>query len=158
MHAGIQFVALALSGLLAGNELGTLIGAHPALRALPPKSEIAAEQALTGHLAKIMPVYTSVTLAAVVAAGIDRRGTEELRLTAAAASALVAMLAVTGLGNVPLNKRTMSYLVDGEVDGWQEIRRRWDRLHTARVVLDVGAFACLAKAALTSGQEPSVPG
>jgi hypothetical protein len=58
------------------------------------------------------------------------------------------MLAITGVGNIPLNRRTMSYPGDGDAQGWATIRRRWERLHIARVLLDLTAFACLAAAAL----------
>ena len=50
-----QFAGLGLTGLLAGNELGTLVGFHPAIRALPLRSQIESERALTGRLGKIMP-------------------------------------------------------------------------------------------------------
>lgn len=149
----VQFAALSLSGLLAGNELGTLIAAHPALRALPLKSQIEAERALTGHLGKVMPFYTGATLTAVGAAAIDRAGEPGFRPTAGAAAAIAAMLAITGTGNIPLNKRTMSYPIDGEARGWSEIRRRWERLHRARVLLDLAAFGCLAAVALGAGAD-----
>lgn len=142
----VQFAALSSSGLLAGNELATLIGLHPALRALPLDRQIEAEQALTGQLAKIMPVYTSATLVAVGAAALDRVGQRGFAPTLAGAAAIVTMLAVTGLGNIPLNKATMSYPIGGDAAGWVAIRRRWERLHRIRVILDVGAFACLAAA------------
>lgn len=143
----VQFAALSLSGLLAGNELGTLIGLHPALRALRLDHQIEAEQALTGRLAKIMPIYTTATLIAVGAAAVDRVGRRGVAPTLGAGAAISAMLAVTGLGNIPLNKATMSYPVDGDAAGWAAIRRRWERLHLVRVQLDLGAFACLAAAA-----------
>ena len=145
----VQFAALTLSGLLAGNELGTLIGLHPALKTLPLKQEIPSEQALTGHLMKIMPVYTSSTLIAVVAAAVDRAGRRGFGLTLGAAAATAAMLAVTGVGNIPLNKRTMAYPIDGDEAGWAAIRRRWERLHGVRVLFDMAAFGALAAAALT---------
>ncbi|MBA2528722.1 MAG: DUF1772 domain-containing protein [Euzebyales bacterium] len=143
----IQFAALSLSGLLAGNELGTLIGLHPALRALPLDHQIAAEQALTSRLAKIMPIFTSATLIAVCAAAVDRAGRRGFASTLGAAAAITAMLAVTGLGNIPLNRATMSYPIEGDAAGWVAIRRRWERLHGVRVLLDLGAFGCLAAAA-----------
>lgn len=153
MARKIQFAALSLSGLLAGNELGTLIGLHPALRTLPLRTEIESEQVLTGHLMKIMPFYTSATLLAVGTAALDRAGKPGFRPTLAAAAAIATMLAITGLGNIPLNRRTMSYPVDGPAQGWTEIRRRWELLHSARVLLDAAAFGCLAVAALDVGRD-----
>jgi len=153
MGKRIQLAALSLSGLLAGNELGTLIGLHPALRALPLRTEIESEQALTGHLMKVMPLYTSATMLAVGAAAVDRAGKPGFRATLAAAGATATMLAITGVGNIPLNRRTMSYPGDGDAQGWATIRRRWERLHIARVLLDLTAFACLAAAALDAHRQ-----
>lgn len=153
MRTTIQFAALASTGLLAGNELATLIAAHPAVETLPLRARIEAEQALTDRLATIMPIYTSGTLLAVVAAAVDRARTPRFAPTAAAAGAIAAMLAVTGLGNIPLNRRTMDYPVDGDAPGWTEIRRPWERLHRVRVLLDLAAFGCLVATALATGRD-----
>ncbi len=152
MNKAVQFVGLGMSGLLAGNELATLIGLHPALRALPPSARIEAERTLTTRLGKIMPFYMSATVASVIAAAVDRRGTPGVRLTGSAAAASLLMLAITLTGNVPLNARTVAYPADGDPAGYAAVRRRWERLHTARVLLDVGAFAALTTAALADDQ------
>jgi hypothetical protein len=151
----VQIVGLSLSGLLAGNELRTLIGLHPAMRTLPLDREIESEQALTGYLARIMPVYTTATLIAVGAAAVDRLGRRGFPSTLGAASAIAAMPAVTRLGNMPLNRQTMSYPAGGDAAGWRAIRRRWERLHTVRVVLDLAAFGCLTAAAFQDSQRSS---
>lgn len=135
-----------MTGLLAGNEVGTLIGSHPALRALPLPTEIEAERAITQHLGRVMPVYMVATLAAAGAAAADRRGERGTRRAAAGASASAAMLAITLIGNVPLNQRTADFSSYGDEQAWNAIRRRWERLHTARVLLDLAAFGCFTSA------------
>ncbi len=52
---------------------------------------------------------TSATMLAVGAAAVDRAGKPGFRATLAAAGATAIMLAITGVGNIPLNRRTMSY-------------------------------------------------
>ena len=148
MKKPVQFVGVTVTGLLAGNELGTLIGFHPAVRGLPLRSQIEAEQALTTRLGRIMPFYMTGTVIAAVAAAVDRRGGQGVRLASAAASASVLTLAITLIGNVPLNERTLDYPAHGGAAGWATIRRRWERLHLARVALDVAAFTALTTAAL----------
>lgn len=135
-----------MTGLLAGNEMGTLIGSHPALRKLPVSVEVEAERALTRHLGKIMPFYMTATLAAVGAAAIERRGRRGARRVAGGAAASAGMLAITLIGNLPLNKHTVAYPSDGDEQAWRALRLRWQRLHTARVLLDLTAFGCLASA------------
>jgi hypothetical protein len=148
MTKAVQFVGMTMTGLLAGNEVGTLIGIHPALRALPLRAEIEAEQALNGRLTRFMPFYLSGTVLAAVAAAADRRGGPGFRRAAAAAGASALMLGITLVGNVPLNSRTLSYPGAGDAAGWSAIRRPWERLHVARVLLDLAAFAALVSAAL----------
>lgn len=149
MTRGVQLAGLTMTGLLAGNEVSTLIGFHPALRALPLPAQIQAEQALNARLVRIMPFYVTGTVIAACAAAVDRRGSgSDVELTATAAVATSLMLAITLLGNVPLNRATLAYPSDGDPAGWAAIRRRWERLHTARVLLDLTAFAALATAAL----------
>jgi len=146
MTTAIQGAAVTMTGLLAGNELGTLIGSHPALRTLSPQAEMEAERALTRQLGKVMPYYMTGTLVTAVAAAVDRRGREGAGRAAAGATASGAMLLITLLGNVPLNKRTLDYAGDGDQEGWEQIRRRWERLHSVRVLLDLAAFGCFASA------------
>ncbi len=136
------------TGLLAGNELGTLIGFHPAIRALPLRSQIESERALTGRLGKIMPFYTGASLLTASVAAADRRGRRGFGLAMLAAGATAGMVIITLVAELPLNKRTVGYPLDGDAHEWSAIRRRWERFHQVRVALDLIAFGCLAAAAL----------
>lgn len=148
MHKPVQLVAVTMTGLLAGNEVGTLIGMHPALRELPLSAQIQAEQALTAHLGKVMPIYMTGTVLAAVAAAVDWRGEPGFALAVSAAGASVLMLGITLAGNVPVNHQTLAYPRNAAPAGWSAIRRRWEKLHAARVVLDLAAFLALTTAVL----------
>lgn len=148
MSKTVQFAGITMTGLLADNEFGTLIGSHPALRSLPLQSRIMAKQALTAQLGKIMPFYMTGTVVAAVSAALDRHGTADRRLPALAAGATLLALGITLRGNVPLNARTAGYPSDGTEAGWVDIRSRWERLHTARVLLNFVAFGALTTSAL----------
>ncbi len=143
-----QFAGLIISGMLAGNEFGTLVGFHPAIRTLPVRSQIESERALTGRLGKIMPFYIGASLIATSSAAIDRRGRNGLGLALVSAGATAGMLLITLAAELPLNKLTVEYPSDGGAQDWSAIRRRWERFHQARVVLDITAFGSLAVAAL----------
>src|SRR5829696_4596972 len=99
----VVFAGVFLSGLLAGNELATLIAFHPALHRLPLRSQVEAERALTDCLGRIMPVYMSATLAAAIAAAIATAGRPGFAFALGAALALGGMLAITLTQNLPLN-------------------------------------------------------
>ena len=62
----------------------------------------------------------------------------------------VAMLAVTFAGNMPVNRRMLEINVD-TVSGEElmELRRRWDRFHAARNVLNLLGFASALLGALS---------
>jgi uncharacterized membrane protein len=142
----ILVLSVLLLGLLAGNELATLIAFHPALRHIPLRAQVEAERALTRLLGAIMPVYMTAALVAAVAAAVALAGEDEFGFALAAAVALGAMLAITLTRNVPLNRRTVEFPPEGDERAWAAIRRPWERLHAVRVALDLGAFACLAAA------------
>lgn len=148
MHKPVQMLAVTMTGLLAGTELCTLVGVHPALRQLPLPAQISAEQELTARLGRVMPLYMVATVAAAGAAAVDWHGEPGFALAASAAGAGVVMIGITVVGNVPLNRRTSAYLPDGEPSEWSAIRRRWRALHAARVLLDVAAFVGLVSAVL----------
>lgn len=146
MSTFVAAAAVVLSGLLAGNELGTLAVSHPVIEKLPLRDRVAAEQQLTRRLARIMPFAMTVTIVVTVAAAVLLAGGPGLPFALVAAVALILMLIVTLLGNVPLNVRTGRFPPDGTVEEWRAIRGRWEQLHTVRVVLDLVAFGCLVAA------------
>jgi uncharacterized membrane protein len=150
VNDALVVVGVVVTGLLAGNELGTLAALHPALRALPLPTQVAAERALTHRLRRIMPVAMTATLVAAAAAAVSLAGDPGFPLGVVAAAALAAMLAVTLVGNMPLNLRTEAFPDQGDAAEWRAIRGRWERLHLVRVALDLVAFACLVTALATS--------
>ena len=88
----------------------------------------------------------TAALALAVAAAFASVGRPAFAFALAAAVALGAMLIITLTQNLPLNKRTVEFPIDGDASIWSEIRRRWERLHVVRVVLDIAAFTCLTAA------------
>ncbi len=58
------------------------------------------------------------------------------------------MVAITLAGNMPINLRVFRWDEErGDTSEWRALRRRWDRLHTARIALDSAAFALITVAA-----------
>jgi hypothetical protein len=66
----------------------------------------------------------------------------------------VAMLAVTFAGNMPINRRVLE-LDPATVsrEEFIELRRRWDRFHAARNVLNFLGFASALLGALSEGED-----
>ncbi len=57
------------------------------------------------------------------------------------------MLAITLIGNMPRNVRVLRWDEEhGDPDEWRRIRRRWDRLHGVRILLDSAGFTLITLA------------
>ena len=144
---------LMLAGMLTGNEFGSRVIAHPAMTDLPPRAHLHAEQALTRRYGRIMPLFMTTTLASYVPviALEPQRSSRRTLLTAVGMACYTAMLAVTLTRNVPLNNRLLELTPHDTPDQeFLELRARWNRLHTARTLLNVAGLASTALAALTT--------
>jgi uncharacterized membrane protein len=148
-----RFVNLVLAGMLTGNELGSWVTVHPALGDLPPQAHMQGEQAVTRRYGRIMPVFMTATIASffpVLALTRDRESSS-FRFSFAGMLCYVTMLAVTLTGNVPINRRLLELLPDSTPrEEFLELRARWDRLHTARNLLNMVGFALSVLGALSS--------
>jgi len=153
IHRTTRLANLVLAGMLTGNEFGSRVIAHPALRELAPRAHLHAEQALTRRYGQVMPVFMTATLGSfvpLIALEPDRTSRRSL-LTAGAMACYGAMLAVTLTRNVPLNDRLLELMPQDTPDPeFLALRARWDRLHTARNLLNVAGLTCTALAALTT--------
>ena len=143
-----RFVNLILAGLLVGNEVGTKVAIHPSLERLSTPERIRAEQEVTRRYAAIMPFWmSSVIISCLPVLALSRR-TNAFLPTAAGTACFVGMLASTLIGNVPINDRVLEMSPETDGEEFKELRERWDRLHTLRVVLDLAGLAFLCLGAL----------
>ncbi len=143
-----RFVNLMLAGLLAGNEFGTKVGVHPSLERLSTPERIRAEQEVTRRYAAIMPFWmSSVIISCLPVLALSRR-TNAFLPTAAGTACFAGMFASTLLGNVPINNRVLEMSPETDREEFAELRRRWDRLHTLRVALNVAGLVFLVSGAL----------
>lgn len=137
----LYFLHLFAAGVLTGNELGTWAVVHPAIQRLPFAEEVHAEQEVTRRYGRFMPALMLITIVSgfVLAEGVD--GTPG-SLALAGSICFAAMLALTLVGNVPLNVRTLRFTETDPPEQWRAARPRWDRLHATRIALDVAGFTC----------------
>ncbi len=137
------FVAVMLAGLLAGSDLTSRAIVHPALWRLDHAEQVRAEKLTYARFAMIDPFLMSATIAACFVAAATMSG-DAAAMALAAGGCFAAMLAITLLGNMPINVRVLRWdLERGDREEWRAIRRRWDRLHTVRVVLDAAGFVLI---------------
>lgn len=144
----LQYASLVLAGLLAGSELTSRAIVHPALWRLPYTAQVMAEKATYSRFGSIDPFLMTATVIICFAAAAAEHG-GSATLTFAAAGCFTLMLAMTLVLNMPINLAIFRWdEQNGEPDRWRQLRRRWDRIHTGRVVLDSAGFALVAAAAV----------
>ena len=150
-----RFANLFVVGVLTGNEFGSWAALHPALRELPHRAHVRSEQAVTRRYGKIMPALMTgalVSFVPVLSLSSDRRSLSFL-FGLAGMLCYATMLAITLAGNVPINRRTLELAPDTTSrEEFLELRARWDRLHTARNVLNLAGFGLAILGVLTSSQ------
>ncbi len=150
-----RFANLFLTGALTGNEFGSWAVLHPALRELPHQAHVRSEQAVTRRYGKIMPTVMTgalVSFVPVLSLVSDRRSSSFL-FGLAGMVCYATMLAITLTGNIPINRRTLELDPDTTSrEEFLELRARWDRLHTARNVLNLAGFGLAILGVLTSSE------
>jgi hypothetical protein len=142
-------VAVVLAGVLTGSELTSRLVVHPTLWKLDHRAQVRAEKLAYRRFGMIDPPLMTATVAACfVAAG--RLTGRRAAMAATGGSCYAGMLAVTLAGNVPINRQVLGWDDEGgDREAWRALRQRWDRLHSARIVLDVAGLVLIA-AAVTS--------
>ena len=145
-----RFANLFLTGVLTGNEFGGFVGFHPALYRLPTEAHASAEQAITARFGKIMPPFMITTILSFVPVLSMTQDRQSFRFTLAGMICYAAMLAVTFAGNMPANRRTLG-LDPSTVprDEFLALRRRWDRFHAVRNLLNAVGFVFAILGALS---------
>ena len=148
----VRIANLVLAGMLAGNEFGTWAAVHPSLAKLGQPEHIRAEQELTRRFSAIMPLWMGSTVVSCALMLLFARGSAGFRSTLLGTACFGGMLASTRLGNVPINQRVLEMDPETDQEEFAELRKRWDRLHTLRVVLSVAGLGFLVSGSLAEAR------
>jgi uncharacterized membrane protein len=151
----MRFLNLLLAGVLTGNEFGGFVGFHPALYELPTKAHARAERAITSRFGKLMPPFMTSAIVSFVPilSLVKNRRSPSFVFTLVGMLCYVAMLAVTFAGNMPINRQVLE-LDPATVsrEEFIELRRRWDRFHATRNVLNLLGFVSALLGALSESR------
>ena len=147
MNDPLLFASTVLAGSLAGMELASWAVVHPAIWRLEHLEQVHAEKALYRRFGQIQAPQMAATIAVSAATAATTSGPART-LAGAAAGCFGAMLVLTFAGNMPINVAVLRWEEPGDPTRWASLRRRWDRIHTARIALDTTGFALLVAACL----------
>ncbi|MDX3194781.1 DUF1772 domain-containing protein [Streptomyces sp. MN03-5084-2B] len=139
MSNSVQYAALFLTGVLAGEELIVRYGLHPALSRLDDRAHLLARQALVRRLRVVVPIVMLPAAALAAAALVVGTG-PGLALRWATVIAMVVFLLLSFLGTVPLNIAVDGWRADAPPPGWQAVIRRWARIDVFRSTAATTAF------------------
>lgn len=96
----------------------------------------------------IDPFLMTATVILSWIAAADQHGGASM-LTFAAAGCFTLMLGMTLVLNMPINIAVLRWDEErGDPERWRQLRRRWDWIHTGRVLLNSAGFALVAAAAI----------
>ena len=133
----MNVVAILVTGLMVGCELGVAAFIHPTLDKLLDEAHLPAASALARVLGTVMPFWYAIGLLFILAeAIIEWRHSGILPIwfaTSAVLWVLVIVYTITTL--VPINNRIASWEKSTPPADWKSYRSRWDLLHRWRVVL-----------------------
>jgi len=129
-----------MAGLMFGDRLGPAY----ARRILSASSFVQQQQIIHTHYVRLLPVLSLGAMLGGLAwlffLGVRWKG-PEFWLVLLAMVAIAVAAALTVLVNFPLNAQLMTWNAAAPPDNLKEIWSPWEKVHTVRTVLWVGAFA-----------------
>ena len=142
----LLFLILILStAALLGNEFSIGVFIHPALARTDHERFLPAIQVFAALFGKVMPFWMAATLILHLALlGLSWHWPAASTVLLAVATLLwVVIIIFSVVGPVPINDKVKAWNPQQLPADWREQRRRWDRLHVARVILIALAFLAL---------------
>lgn len=132
----IEIVTVITTGAVGSAEFGSATMVHPVIRKLSVEEQLVFEKGLLTTFGRVMPIgMTAAAVLGIIVAIANPSGW----LIAAAISLGVA-LAVTIIGNVPINLRTGRIPEASAPEGFIAMRRRWDAFQIVRATLQLVGF------------------
>ena len=128
------------TGVIAGVFVALVVSVLPALFAMPPEQYLHAHQLLGKGYHPVMPLLVSTATAADIALAVLGPAGSARYLPAAGAVALAGVMAVSQLGNVPINRVVHASVGAAITPAWEDPRPAWRHWHLVRTWL---AFTAL---------------
>lgn len=151
----VQVLAILSSGLSAGILFGDRMGNSVARPSLSAPEFIRFQKIQNLYFARMMPIVLLTAIGSGLAWTILLRAqwnSLQFGLVALATAAVLLGVMLTGTINVPVNNRLETWSEASPPANLREIWGRWEKLHTVRTVLFVGAFALEAVALVEFGR------
>lgn len=143
--------ALTVSAVVAGVMLGAAISAEPVLGTLPPDGYVRAKRFLAARMDPLMPISVGACAVLDLVSALLTGGTARIGAIAALVLTL-ALIGVSQIANVPINRWVTRLDPDDLPADWPDPRHRWGRWHRARTALALLAVLADLGALIASGR------
>jgi uncharacterized membrane protein len=145
----LDIFAILSSGLMIGVEFAVSAFINPTLRKLDVAPQASALSLFAKLLGAVMPLWYALNLILLIAESVLRHHTPAFTPLILAASLWALIILFTIAVLVPINNRIARLQTTALPSDWQQAHRRWDILHTLRVVLLTVAFVLALYAILS---------
>ncbi len=138
----VRSLALVSTGILAGIFFGDWMGASPVRPTLSASCFVQFQQGLHRRFKVLMPIviFTSILTNAVAAWLTWGPNSRTAFCFGLSALAVLAILVMTRIVNIPINEVLMTWTVENPPGDWWQTWRPWERTHTVRTLLAVLTF------------------
>jgi uncharacterized membrane protein len=140
----VRVIAILFSGLAAGIIFGDRLGNSFARPSLSAAEFIRFQKIQNSYFARMMPVVLLTAVGSGVLWLILLRAqwnSLQFVLAALGTAAMIAGVALTRAVNIPINQQLERWSEASPPADMREIWRRWEKSHTVRTILWMGAFA-----------------
>jgi uncharacterized membrane protein len=132
-------VAVLGTGTIAGVLVSVAGAIAPTFVQLPGERYVQVHQLLDRRFDPLMPILNALTMVGTIILVVVRG--YPVRLLYIAVAVLMALVAaVSGMVNVPINRKVLAWDADHPPREWAELRTRWARWNLVRTVFAIGAF------------------
>jgi hypothetical protein len=148
-HGLFLLAAILISGVIAGVFVAVQIAQVPVQRTLGPRDFVLVKSRFEQGYGRKMPPLVAASLIAPIPVYVT--GSELSAVTILVAAGHVcslAVLVVTAIYNLPVNREAVNWDPGNPPADWEAKRDRWHRGHVIRLPFAVIAFTCQAAAAV----------
>jgi uncharacterized protein HemY len=132
----LQFISIILAALLAGTSFGIWLGFNPSR--FSPGTYIEQQQNLVRSLNTLMLILVTATAVIIlISAFIQRKNKTVFLILLLAAALFISCMAITRLGNVPIQSEMLKWTIHTMPANWTELRDKWWLLHTSRTFVEI---------------------
>ena len=145
MHL-LDTIAIALAGLMVGNELAVSAFVNPAIWQLENGPQAQGLSLLARSLGRVMPVWYGLCLALFMLESFLHRHQAVFLPLLTAMLIWAGVIVFTVVMLVPINNRIASLNQAAPAPGWKHDHKKWDFLHRIRILLLGVGFLALTYA------------